>query len=600
MCGIFAVVNDSGNQAAQTVMEGLKILEYRGYDSWGIALIDQKLKIKDKKFRKYIKKIIIEKHVGKIGKAKTVLPAGRTAIGHTRWATHGGVTARNAHPHLDCTGTLAVIHNGIIENYRELKQDLAIKGHKFVSETDSEIAAHLIEQELKNKDIKKAVFSAFDKLKGLNAIVALDANSNTIVGCRYGSPLAVGLNQNEYFLASDAIAFANRAKKVIYLKDRQAVVMTSKSIKLYDLDKKKLVKPEIKELNLKKQDADKSGYRHFYLKEAMQEPGIIKNISEKPDKNIQKLAKVIKQAEKTIFFGCGSAYFCSLFAKYFFAEAGIDVQAFQAHEYEYFAKLADKNTLGIAISQSGETADTLLAAKALKAKKAELAGILNAKFSSLERLSDIVINVQAGPEIAVVSTKAFIAQLTYVYLLSRTVKGLYKKTCSDLALFAKNLNGFLKPAGMQKIKKLALKLADKQNIFVTGKNLNYPAGLEFALKLKEASYIHAEAFACGELKHGVISLIEQGTPCTVLADNLKYKADSLSSAEEVKARGGYIIGIAPFESEVFDYHVRVPDAGRLTCFANIIAGQMLAYFLSLVRGADPDKPRNLAKSVTVK
>ncbi len=590
MCGIYGIINDKKNQAAQTVLEGLKKLEYRGYDSWGVVIIPENCQ-----------ELKVDKHIGKIGDATTNLPQGSTALGHTRWATHGGVTDINAHPHLDCTKKLAVIHNGIIENYQEIKEELLNQKHEFISETDTEVIAHLIEEKSNTKSITQAVFETFKTLRGSNAIAVLDLNSQTIIACRNGSPLVVGLGNNQYFLASDVPAFLKETNQVYFLNDGEAVVLSKTGVKLFDIDseKEKVLTPQT--LDWKLEDAEKGGYPHFLIKEIYEQLKTIPKTVSINEKTITELANKIKSGYKVVLTGCGTASYCTLAAKYFFAKQGVDAQSIPAYEFMPFSKFIDGKTIVFAISQSGETADTLIAVREAKKRGAEIVAVINARGSTLERLADMVLSVGAGPEIAVVSTKAFTSQLSTLYLLTTAVTDSYEQGKEKIKNLGKVLTSWLdKKIFETQIIDLAKKLMDEEHMYLIGKHLNYPATLEFALKIKETSYIHAEPFAAGELKHGVITLIQKGTPCFVLASQDEVKAEVLSSAAELKARGGLIIGISPFESFEFDILIKTPDLGDLTIFPNIIVGQLLGYYLGVGRGADPDKPRNLAKSVTVK
>lgn len=595
MCGIFAVVGDKTNKAAQTVLNGLKKLEYRGYDSWGIAL-------KPAYFTKTVNKLKIEKHIGKIGEAKTILPYGNIAIGHTRWATHGGVTDKNAHPHLDCQGKIAVVHNGIFENYLQFKEKLIKKGHRFLSETDTEVITHLIEEKLKTQSIDKAVFETFNQLVGSNAIGVIDFKSETIIACRNGSPLVIGIDDKnkQYFLGSDVPAFLKFTNKVYFLNDNEGVILSKKGVKLFDLNSnnEKIISFQI--LDWKLEDAEKSNYPHFLLKEIIEQKETIDKIASLNEKKIINVAKLIKSGYKIILIGCGTAYYCALIGKYFFSLQEIKSESYGAYEFLPFAKFIDKKTIVIVISQSGETADTLIAAKSAKKNGAKIIALVNARGSTLERLADIVLPVGAGPEIAVVSTKAFTNQLATLYLLTKIVKDKYEEGKKLIKSLAKSLNQLFSDKTKSQIIKLAKTLINEEHLYLIGKYLNYPAALEFALKLKETAYIHAESFAAGELKHGVITLIQKGTPCFVLASDDETKEEILSSAAQLKARGGRIIGIAPFNSDEFDEYIKTPNLGDLTIFGNIIVGQLLGYYLGIERGTDPDKPRNLAKSVTVK
>lgn len=591
MCGIFAVVNDEKTVAARTTLEGLKKLEYRGYDSWGIAIKPAEGN-----------RLMVEKHTGKIGDAVTSLPPSSIAIGHTRWATHGGVTDANAHPHLDCEGKIAVIHNGIVENYQEIKENLVGLGHKFISETDTEVIAHLIEENKKGGSFADAVMKTFDAIVGSNAIVVLDVETETIVSCRNGSPLVVGIDEGNrrYYLGSDVPAFLRYTNKVYFLEDMEGVLISKNKIEIYDLKTKSQKKFSPQVLDWKLEDAEKEGFPHFLLKEIHEQSKIIPKTASVNKAEIETVSKLINEGRKVVFMGCGTASYCAMLGKYFLSSTGIESQAYGAYEFMPFSRFIDKKTVVIAISQSGETADTLLAVKEAKKNNAYIVSVVNARGSTMERLSDTVIPVGAGPEIAVVSTKAFTAQAATLYLLSRAVAGEYEAACGNVKKLGRELDNFINGESNSRIVSMAKRLMTAEHAYVIGKHLNFPGALEFALKLKESSYLHSEAFTAGELKHGVITLIQRGTPCFVLSSNDSVRQEVLSSAAELKARGGHIIGIAPHQAKEFDEIIATPDLGELTVFVNIVAGQLLGYYLGIGRGADPDKPRNLAKSVTVK
>ncbi len=591
MCGIFGVVNDKTNNAAQTSLDCLKKLEYRGYDSWGIAIKPLTGNL-----------LMCNKQAGKISQAKTNLPASFIAIGHTRWATHGDVTDKNAHPHFDCHKKIAVIHNGIFENYAEFKEKLKKKYHRFVSETDTEVIAHLIEEKLKTKPIIQSVFETFNQLAGNNAIAILDLISESIIACRDGSPLVVGIDHKnqQYFLASDVTAFLKYTNKVYFLNDGEGVVINKTGITLFDLKSIKKKKLSIKNVDWKLEEVEKGDYPHFLLKEIFEQRKTISKAVTTAEKKFKEINFLIRKGYKVILTGCGTAYYCALAGKYFFAQAGIESHCYGAYEFLPFARFCDKRTLLITISQSGETADTLIAAKKAKKQGARIVAVVNTLGSTLERLADFTLPVNAGPEIAVVSTKAFTSQLAILYLLAQTTLGKYQKAKKEIDNLQKMIKEWLNQKLTKKIIKLAKLLVNKEHLYVLGKHLNYPAALEFALKIKETSYLHSEAFSAGELKHGVITLIEKNTPCFVLASNDEIKREVLSSAAEMKARGGYIIGVAPFNAPEFDDLIKTPDLGNLTIFPNVIVGQLLGYYLGVSREVDPDKPRNLAKSVTVK
>lgn len=586
MCGIVACISEK-HDAGRIVFEGLKKLEYRGYDSWGIAV-------------KKDDAIVLEKHVGKIGAARMNLPESTIAIGHTRWATHGGVTTQNAHPHTDCAGSLVVIHNGIVENHTELKAELIEKKHVFKSETDTEIIAHLVEEAYKSTDLKTAVFAVFSRLAGSNAIVVMDKKTETIVACRNGSPLVAGVDEGEYFLGSDVTAFLPHTSRAYFLDDMEGIVLTAQSATVYNLQSGDEKTAMFETIDWKVEDADKAGYPHYLLKEIMEQKKTILRAVKDNIGSLTELTNLIKDTPKKAFIGCGTAYYSCLLSRYYFANAGVDINAHPANEFAPFAQMYGADSVIIAISQSGETADTLIAVKAAKKRGTKIVAVVNARGSSLERLADLTIPVSAGPEIAVVSTKAFTAQTAALYAASRLFSTSSGEVVAELTDFSNQLTDWLTDKLQEKTMQIAKELIDTEHIYLIGKHENYPAALEAGLKIKETSYIHAESFAAGELKHGVITLIQSGTPCLVFGSNDTYQQETLSSAAELKSRGALIYGISLQNASEFDRHIGTFDAGALTPIVNCIVGQLLGYYLGVGRGADPDKPRNLAKSVTVK
>ncbi|MFQ5452198.1 MAG: glutamine--fructose-6-phosphate transaminase (isomerizing) [Candidatus Paceibacterota bacterium] len=586
MCGIIGY-KGTQNTATRLIFKGLKELEYRGYDSWGIAVVVNG-------------KIVCDKHTGKIGQAKTNLPPSTIGVGHTRWATHGVVTDNNSHPHLDCTGKLAVVHNGIIENYKNLKKSLVKKGHIFVSDTDTEIIAHLVEDCLKTKPrLQQAVAAAFRKLEGSNAIVVMEKKSREIAGARNGSPLVVGIHPDKYIIASDVTPLLNYTNKVIFLEDEEGVLL-GKTPSVFSVLTGRTKKYRAQKVDWKVKDAQKKGYDHFMLKEIFEQTKTVPKTAYLNETEIIQLGNKIKKRNKVTIVGCGTAYYCALAARYLFGQVGIDARVYGAYEYLPFAAHIASSEVFIAISQSGETADTLIAARTAKENGFHIVAIVNARGSTLERMADTVLAVGSGPEIAVVSTKAFTAQLSTMYLLAQATADNYTRAKKEVAGYKKPLSSWLTKLLVNRTIAVAKLCMQKEHVFVIGKYTNYAAALECALKIKETSYVHAEAFASGELKHGVIALIERGTPCIVVADNNSVKQEVLSSAMEMKSRGGLIIGISPFRAEEFEHHIKTPDMGPLTIIPNVIASQLLGYYMAIGRGADPDKPRNLAKSVTVK
>lgn len=596
MCGIIAY-KGKNTAAGNIVLKGLKKLEYRGYDSWGVAV-----KTKDS--------IKIYKKTGKIGDLQLnnlSLPQGRLAMAHSRWATHGGVTRKNAHPHQSCGGRVVIIHNGIIENFLQLKKQLIKKGHRFVSETDTETAAHLIEENLKKhkkitKDIfRSAVQSALHALKGRYAFLVMCADCDALIAARRGSPLIVGKGKDgEYFVASDIPAFLEYTNSVMYLDDEEMVVL-DKEHEFFNLKNGKPVKKRIVEINIRAEQAEKGKFPHFMIKEIMEQKDTIYRAINQNETLIKKIAETIKKAFGIYLIGCGTAGKVCMTASYLFSKiAKKHVNMQFGSEFPNFHHFIKPQSLLIAVSQSGETADTLEAMEVARKKKAKLISIVNVEGSSMDRMSDYAIHIKAGPEKAVASTKATTSQIAILTLLAYAMANKLNEGRKLLLEANSQINDMLNPRYENHILSLARKIKNVESMYVIGRGLNYPIALESAIKLQEVSYIHAEGFAGGELKHGPIALISKGTPTIALVANDETHDDIISNAIEIKTRGGFIIGVAPQNKEVFDWWIRVPDAGNASPIVNIIPVQILAYRLAVLRKNDPDMPRNLAKSVTVK
>jgi len=611
MCGI---VGYSGPQSAATpLIEGLRRLEYRGYDSAGIALGTPG-------------KLFIEKKAGKLsnleGSLDASLPVVHSGIGHTRWATHGGPTDGNAHPHVDNEGKLAVIHNGIIENYSELRKELEARGHKFSSETDTESVAHLLSDLRKkhNGDLSAAMREAVKALRGSFTLLAIHGDApEVVVGVRRNSPLVVGLGNCENFMASDVAAFIDYTKRAIELGQDEVVTMTPTSVTITDLDGK-AVAPKEYQITWDASAAQKGGFTHFMLKEIFEQPKavadtLIGRLSDNKQIVLDELrmsADEIRALKKITVIACGTAYHAGLVAKYAiekWAKIPVDVEI--ASEFRYRDPIIDAGTLVIAISQSGETMDTLMAVRHAKAAGGRVLAICNTNSSTIPRESDAVLYTHAGPEIAVASTKALLTQMVAVYLIG---------------LHLAQVNGALKDAEVERLYKELLELpgkieqiletveplraltrsfAENNIVLFLGRNIGYPVALEGALKLKELAYIHAEGFAGGELKHGPIALIDKGTPViAILPAGHEHALDEkmLSNIQEVKARGARVIVIAEEGAHVegAEHIIRIPVVPAL--FQPILATvplQVFAYEMAVARGNDVDQPRNLAKSVTV-
>jgi len=590
MCGIFGYVGKNNN-AAQITLEGLKLLEYRGYDSWGVAV-------------KSGKKLDVEKHVGKIGsaalKSSIINHKSSIAIGHTRWATHGGVTVQNAHPHLDCTKTIAVVHNGIVENFEELKKDLIKKGHKFISQTDTEVIVHLIEDFLKKEGFASSVRDAFNLLKGLNAIVVVNAVSSEIIAAKNGSPLVIGIGKDEFYIASDLIGISDYTDKIVFLKDNEMIIL-GKNIKLLSLPKGNRLKEKIEKINFKFEKSSKGNFEHFMIKEIYDQPRIIRNIARNYSDQFKKMSHLIESAKGIFFIGAGTAYHAGLAGTYLFSKmAHMHVNTSVASEFNYLEDFLTKESLIIPLSQSGETIDVIEPLNIAKKKRSKIIAVTNSIGSTIYRMADFNILLNAGPEKAVASTKTYTAKLCVILML---VFALIKKEKEAELLLnnaAKEAERILEDNNIKKIKEIAKTLKDSKNIYVIGRGLSYPSALEASLKIKEVSYIPTEGLAGGELKHGTIALIEKGTPCIVFAPKDETFESIISNATEIKSRGGVIIGVSSKKSDVFDYFIEVKDIAQAAFITQIIPLQLLAYFLAVYKGLDPDKPRNLAKSVTVK
>lgn len=571
------------------VLKGLKTLEYRGYDSWGITAIAGNGHMATKK------------RTGKIGAASTAGLAADSslAFGHTRWATHGGVTEANAHPHSACNDTLAVIHNGIIENYAALKHPLTAR-HAFLSETDSEVAAHYIEELCTSLPFSEAVRTAFRAFEGSNALIALDPKRNMLVAARNGSPLVLGFGTDGNYVASDPVALMPYTKNIYFLDDNEMAVITADSIVVRDIQSGTVKKVAPVKLDWKTKTATKGRYATFMEKEMREQPDIFDRIASKPDPALALLADAVAASRGSYLVGCGSAAYACMCGSYLFsAVAKRHMNWAIGSEFGFQLEFLNDKSLVIALSQSGETMDTLEAVKKARAKGATIASLTNVPGSTLGRLSSIVIPLDVGPEIGVASTKAMTAKVAYLLTIAHVLAGKRAEGKRLLHAAAAATRTVFR-AEWDHIRALAKTVRHAGSLFVIGRGLSFPTALETALKIKEISYIHAEGLAAGELKHGPIALIEKGTPCIAfLPDDETYGAN-LAGAMEMKARGGRIIGISHRPHDVFDDYVHVPDAGIASVLPDIIAGQMLGYTLAREKGLDADKPRNLAKSVTVK
>lgn len=611
MCGIVGYCGPQS--AAIPLIEGLRRLEYRGYDSAGIAL-------------GVPGKLFVEKRAGKLANLESALdadvPVVHSGIGHTRWATHGGPTDRNAHPHVDNDGKLAVIHNGIIENYSQLRIKMQERGHTFSSDTDTESVAYLLSDLRKehNGDLAVAMREAVKILRGSFTLVAIHAdNPDVIVGVRRNSPLVVGLGEGENFLASDVAAFINHTKRAIELGQDEVVRITPTTVEITDLEGA-VIAPREYEISWDASAAQKGGFAHFMLKEIFEQPKavadtLIARLSDNKQIVLDELSmsvQEIRALKKITVIACGTAYHAGMIAKYAiekWAKIPVDVEI--ASEFRYRDPIITPETLVIAISQSGETMDTLMAVRHAKAAGARVLTICNTHSSTIPRESDAVLYTHAGPEIAVASTKALLTQMIALYLIAlhlaqvngaltdEQIEGLY----IELLALPGKIEMILET--VEPLRALTRSFADKNTVLFLGRNIGYPVALEGALKLKELAYIHAEGFAGGELKHGPIALIEEGTPVIAIlpvVDEHALDQKMLSNIQEVKARGACVIVIAQdgVHVEGAQHIIRIPVVSALLQpVLTTVPLQVFAYEMALARGNDVDQPRNLAKSVTV-
>ncbi|RAP02774.1 glutamine--fructose-6-phosphate transaminase (isomerizing) [Methanosphaera stadtmanae] len=589
MCGIVGCVLDK--KAAPIIIDSIKKLEYRGYDSVGIATVTDSINVKkgSGKIKEVDDEIKLKDIDGNIG------------IAHVRWATHGNPTKENAHPHCDCKNKISIVHNGIIENYKELRQELLNEGHVFKSETDTEVIPHLIEKYMdEGLDLLKSVQRTVKRLIGSYALAVLSSDEpDRIIGARNESPLIVGVSDHGNYLASDVPAILNETKKVIYLEDKEIIVLKKDDVTIMDLDLNVLEK-KITTITWDPEMAEKGGYEHFMIKEIYEEPQVIKDTLSEAEK-IKEIVSKFKNFNRICFVACGTSYHASLIGEYLIeSQIGIPTEVILASEFEYFQKTLDKHTLVIFITQSGETADTIKALKIAK-KKSETLAIVNVVGSSITREADHVIYTRAGPEISVAATKTYISQLICIYLLVAYL-GENEKLLDNLYKISRLSEKIL--SREEQIREIAKKYKFARDFFYIGRGFNYPTALEGALKLKEITYIHGEGYPAGELKHGPLALIEDNIPVVgILPPGPSYRK-TYNNLQEIKARGADMIILgANNDTHLDDIEDKLlfdPEIDEvLSPLLYIIDLQLLAYYISIEKGIDPDKPKNLAKSVTV-
>lgn len=609
MCGIVGYIGS--REASPILLQGLKRLEYRGYDSVGISTIATG-------------KLLMHKRSGKITELERYLNnrdvPGTMGIGHTRWATHGEPNLENAHPHDDCTGKIALIHNGIIENFAVLKKELQAKGHHFKTETDTETLVHLIEEFYKgNSLLEKAVREALLLIKGTYGIAVICSNEpDTLITARNGSPIVLGIGDHEYFIASDVAAIAAHTRNVTYLDDNEMAIIHRDNLAIKTIDDHPVEK-RVERVAFDLDKIEKGGYPHFMLKEIMEQPQTIYDslrgrlLEEEGTAKlggIQHELDSLLYARRVLFSACGTSWHAALIAEYMIEEyVRIPVEVEYASEFRYRDPILDRDTVVIVISQSGETADTLAAVREAKRKKAKVFGICNVVGSTIARETDAGIYLHAGPEIGVASTKAFTSQVTVLSLMTLLLARMSSMSASRGREIVQEMNRL--PQKVQKIldahehiEQIAEQYTNKHNFLYLGRGYNFPVALEGALKLKEISYIHAEGYPAAEMKHGPIALIDENMPVVFIATKDSTYEKIISNIEEVRARKGKLIAIATEGDDYIktkvDHTIYIPPTFELlTPILTIIPLQLLAYYIAVKRGCNVDQPRNLAKSVTV-
>ena len=608
MCGIVGYIGK--RDCTEVLMDGLEKLEYRGYDSAGIAVFEGE-KIKTVKTRG--KLACMKEKLEKEGK-----PKGFCGIGHTRWATHGEPSDVNSHPHSN--GRVTIVHNGIIENYAELKAFLKEKGYAFISQTDSEVVACLLDYYYSERNPIKAITEVVKELRGSFALGILFKDfPDRVYAVRKASPLIVGIGEDEYFIASDIPAFLKYTKKYVILDDDEIVCMSNDKAKVnfYDIHGLEIEK-EIQTAEWDVEQAQKQGFPHFMLKEIHEQPAVVEKTINSIIKNgvpdfseIGFTDEFMRGIKRIFVVACGTAMHAGIIARYAIEElARVPVTVEIASEFRYMNPIVDEDDLVILVSQSGETADTKAGLELAKEKGAKTLAVVNVKYSAIARAADMKINTLAGPEIAVASTKAYTAQIAVLYLIAfrlafargKISEGELKRLTSQIEKAPLAIGDILKKE--DECRFIASRLANAEKLFFIGRGFDYALSMEGSLKLKEITYIHSEAYAAGELKHGTISLIEEGVPVITVATQSNVLPKTISNMEEVKARGAMIIAIARKGTQFaentvdmrFDIDTELPD--RLTPLATVCALQLIAYYTSILKGIDPDKPRNLAKSVT--
>lgn len=601
MCGIYMAALVKEKNAGESVFSGLKKIEYRGYDSWGVAVLNGN-------------EFAVKKKVGKLsGTKQQHFVPGSIALGHTRWATHGGVTEVNAHPHLAKNGSFALVQNGVVENFQELRDELLDWGYEFESETDTEVIVGLLERLMEKQGIseptQQSVQEVFQKLSGRNTIAVL-TNSGNVFAVRSGSPLVVGKNTDTgaVYFSSDTISMSGDATEYAVIQSGQMVCFVGGKLKALDVKTSKAIKLQFVPLTHGESVIDTGEYDTFMMKEIHEQATLLHNVVSGKKAAFSKAVSALKKADTVFTLGAGTASFAAQHTAYLLRKQGIHAMSVASYEADSYRSLFTSKSVCIAFSQSGETADTNEVIEWMKDSGVKILSVVNMPGSTLTQLSDIPFMLDVGPELAVASTKAFFGHVLWGMTISALLNKLKLSEIEDsIHNFEHTLEGWFANEYIQKkIQKLAENLQRKQHLFVLGRGDLYAASLESALKLKEISYIHAEGFSGGELKHGVIALIEKGTPVLCLVAEDENKANMLNAIAEVNARGGYTIVVASQDNELYKEWIEVPESGGgevtlpfMTLYS-IVPAQLLTCYMASIKGFDVDKPRNLAKSVTVK
>lgn len=577
MCGIIGIASKT-QFPSRVLLERLKRLEYRGYDSYGFYDLQS-----------------LKKRVGGIdieaaGRATTM-----TGIAHTRWATHGGISERNAHPHVSCDGKVVIVHNGILENYEEIRKSLKKKGHRFTSETDSEVIAHFFEEGLKRKQAEAVIVDFFTAAKGTFAVLAAIKGRDEIFALKRDSPLVLGAAEGMNILASDIYAFSDATSRAAFFDNDEFAVVGPERFRFFDR-KGKPIEKDLRKFVWEQKESTKRNYKHYMLKEIMEEPAAVErmlfSMENDQKKDFSGLIRLIRDSKKIIFAACGTSYHASLLGAYYLHRTGVESQTLIASEFRHFANI-DRETLIVALSQSGETMDVIDALKYARERGGRIAAVVNVPYSTVQRMSGLSLNILAGQEVCVASTKAFVNQAVLMLRIAREFGfpvDTHNVACKIRMLFRKK----------DRIREIAERIAASKDVYIIGRGLTYPVAREIALKIKETSYIHAEGMMAGELKHGTIALIEDGTPVLSLVSN--NDPDIISNAREVEARGAKVYTITNSRSMGGKDDVVYIETGNDGKFGILaaVAGQLIAYYAADSLGRPIDKPRNLAKSVTVK